>query len=141
LRDKIDPAHDLTFFCFLLGFRVIEFRRDTEEDEVDLSRDGRGSSAGAISGEDGVERLDLARSEELELTGRDFVGEASPDASPKKKNFFEPRGVRGAGLSFPASSLRKGTELRLWGPLATSSAPSSSIVKTSPAVLGRDPLF
>jgi hypothetical protein len=45
LRPRIDPAHVLTRFCFLLGFREMEERR-----ELVGSIDGRGSSAAGSSG-------------------------------------------------------------------------------------------
>lgn len=81
MRDKIDPAHDLTFFCFLLGFLVRDgLRGTTGSSSVELT----GTSDEGWSGEDGSDILDALRdfSEEAELTGRDRVGDDSPaDAS------------------------------------------------------------
>lgn len=73
-RDRIDPAHNLTLFCFLLGFLDIEDRL-----EIVGSIVGRGTS-GAISGDEGAVSAFLdSLAEDAELVGRDF-GDDSPEA-------------------------------------------------------------
>lgn len=97
LRDSIDPAHDLTLFCFLLGFLVIDgFRVGTGSSSIGAICKFNGGESDC----DGADRFETLRdlSEDAELTGRDLVGDDSPpDGScPKKKYFLgKSRGVEG----------------------------------------------
>jgi len=69
----MDPAHDLTFFLFLLGFRDIEDL--LELGSVDLT----GISAATRSGEAGAVSTFLdSFADDAALVGRDF-GDDSPE--------------------------------------------------------------
>jgi len=114
LRDSIDPAHDLTFFCFLLGFLVIDGLRVGTGSS---STEAIGILEGGESGGDGADRFDALRdlSEDAALTGRDLVGDDSPpDVScPKKKYFLgRSRGVEGASTVLADSSGVNSSEFR-----------------------------
>jgi hypothetical protein len=71
LRDRIDPAQDLTFFCFLLGFLVIEVLRVT----LGIPSIGSASLCAGSSflGGEAAEPLDfsLVFSDDEALTGLD----------------------------------------------------------------------
>lgn len=110
-RDRIDPAHNLTFFCFLLGFRDIEDRL-----EIVGSIVGNGTS-GVISGDEGAVSAFLdSLAEDAELVGLDF-GDDSPEAIswPKKDHFFADLGVLGVDVVAVLTSESNGNELRLLG--------------------------
>lgn len=141
LRDSIDPAHDLTFFCFLLGFLV-----------MDGLRNGTGSSSvGAIgtvdsghSGDDGVDMFDtlLDFSDDAALTGRDLVGDDSPPkvSCPKKKYFLgRSLGVEGVSTALADSSEAISSDFRRCRPSFSLPRHKLSVLpsKTAPAVFGR----
>jgi hypothetical protein len=141
LRDSIDPAHDLTFFCFLLGFLVIDgFRVGTGSS----STQAIGTFDGGESGGDGADRFDALRdlSEDAALTGRDLVGDDSPpDVScPKKKYFLgRSRGVEGVSAVLTNSPGGNSSEFRRCAagrPLSIRKL-SVLLLRTAPAVFGR----
>ena len=85
-------------------------------------------------------------SDELELTGRERIGELVPTngSRPKKDHLFgvlDGLGVDGLVRSGAGSDIRSGIELRRLGEFPV---PSSALMlcvrsSTAPAVLGRDP--
>jgi hypothetical protein len=86
--DKIEPAHDLTFFCFFPDFLEMDDRR-----ELEGSIDGMWTSIMLIFGLGGPDvcgAISGDLSTEVELTGRERLGEELPDAVswPKKLHFF-----------------------------------------------------
>ena len=105
-RESIDPAHDLTFFCFLLCFLVMDgFRADIGSS----STEAIGTCEGGVSGGEGTNIFDalLDLSDDEALTGRDLVGDDSPPdkSCPKKKYFLgKSRGVEGASVVLAESS-------------------------------------
>jgi hypothetical protein len=110
LRDKIDPAHDLTFFCFLLGFLLMDgLRAGAGSSSIELT----GTFDGGDSGGDGADRFEALRdlSDDAALTGRDLVGDDSPAevSCPKKKYFL-------------GRSLGEGTSTILTGSLEVNSS-------------------
>lgn len=107
LRDKIEPAHDLTFFCFLLDFLDIEDLR-----ELDASVDCIGTSEERRSGDNGVVSAFLSLTELEADAGLDF-GDESPDfVSPKKVHFLADLGVDGGMLEAVALSMSSGRDPR-----------------------------
>jgi hypothetical protein len=91
LRERIDPAHDRTFFCFLLGFLDIE-----DLLELESSVDWIGVSGEISSGNEGL----------------DF-GDDSPDfVSPKKVHFLADLGVDGEMREAVALSISSGNDPR-----------------------------
>lgn len=107
LRDRIDPAHDLTFFCFLLGFLDIE-----DLLELDGSVDCIGASGETRSGDDGAVSAFFSLTELEADAGLDF-GEESPDfVSPKKVHFLADLGVDGAMIEDVALSISSGKDPR-----------------------------
>lgn len=111
----MEPAHDRTLFCFLLGFFV-------KEDllEVEGSMDCMGIVEDKRSGVGGADSTDFrlgSFSEDAALVGRD-LGEVSPEPGswPKKAHFFAERGVEGAEVALAtAASKSNGIELRRLG--------------------------
>jgi hypothetical protein len=85
LRDNIDPAHDLTFFCFflVLGFLDIDDRRD-EGCSIELMGIS-GVAVWFVAGA-GANIGCLVSFGEVALEGRDRLGEDSPDAVSWLKN-------------------------------------------------------
>lgn len=141
LRDSIDPAHDLTFFCFLLGFLVIDsFRVGTGSSSIELT----GTFEGGESGGDDADGFEALRdlSEDAALTGRDLVGDDSPpDGScPKKKYFLgRSRGVEGASTVLANSSVVGSSEFLRCGDGRPLSRRKLSLLlpRIAPAVFGR----
>ena len=136
LRDKIEPAHDFTFFCFflLLGFLDIDDLRD-EGCSIEVMRtSGVTTWHVADVGADSFGSLD-----ETALDGRDRLGDDSPDAVswPKNPHFLAGNlglvGVVGiASLSSGLELLRRGLG-RFSGVGDFSRVPSN----LGPALLGR----
>jgi hypothetical protein len=110
LRERIEPAQDLTFFCFLLGFLDIEDLLD-----VDASIDGMSTSCATISGDDGAVSSFLDSFPEDALVGRDFGDDSPEPVGPKNDHFFADRGVDGVGLEAAATSESRGRDERLLG--------------------------
>lgn len=134
LRDRIEPAHDLTLFCFLPVFLLdIEDRL-----EIDGSIVGKVTS-GLISGDEGaVSAFFDSFAEDDELVGLD-LGEDSPDVVswPKKDHFFADLGVEGVDAA-AATSESNGRELRRFG---NGSVAFASSIKVGSAVRGRASLI
>jgi hypothetical protein len=106
LRDRIDPAHERTFFCFLLGFL------DTEDLLEDGSVDGIGMSGEARPGDDAAVSVFFSFVELEADAGLDF-GDDSPDfVSPKKVHFLADLGVEGASIEAAAFSISRGRDPR-----------------------------
>ena len=141
LRDSIEPAHDLTFFCFLLGFLVIDgFRVGTGSSSIEAI----GTFDGGESGGDGADRFEALRdlSEDAALTGRDLVGDDSPpDGScPKKKYFLgTSRGVEAASAVLADSSGASSNDFLRCGANRPPSRRKLSVLlpRIAPAVFGR----
>lgn len=106
LRDRIDPAHVRTFFCFLLGFL------DMEDLLEDCSVDGIGMSGEARPGEDAAVSVFFSFIE-LEADAGLDLGDDSPDfGSPKKVHFLADLGVDGATIEAVALSISRGRDPR-----------------------------
>jgi hypothetical protein len=106
LRDRIDPAHERTFFCFLLGFLDIEGLLEH------CSVDGIGMLGEARSGEDAAVSV-LFSFIELEADAGLDLGDESPDfGSPKKVHFLADLGVEGATREAAALSISRGRDPR-----------------------------
>ena len=106
LRDRIEPAHERTFFCFLLGFL------DMEDLLEDCSVDGIGMSGEARPGEDAAVSVFFSFVE-LEADAGLDLGEDSPDfGSPKNVHFLADLGVEGATTEAVALSISKGSDPR-----------------------------
>lgn len=133
-RERIDPAQDLTLFCFLLDFLDIEDRLETVG-----SIDGKGTSSVA-SGELGAVSIFFDSLVDDELVGLDF-GDESPEviSCPKNDHFFADLGVLGAEGEARDTSERRGNELRLLGIGRLSFDPSKS--RPGSAVRGRGSLI
>lgn len=142
LRDKMDPAHVLTFFCFLVRFLHGGFCPPSSStcclsEESDTWLAGHAEIAVAVS---------FCDSAELTLTGRERVGEAATKGSkPKKDHFlldFVGLGVAGAMAAVrPAGGMepRKGIDPLLLGEGRDCSCSSVCVrSRIAPAVLGRD---
>jgi hypothetical protein len=130
LRERIEPAQDLTFFCFLLGFLDIE-----DLLEVHGSIDSISTSCATISGDDGAVSSFLDSFPEDALVGRDFGDDSPEPVGPKNDHFFADRGVDGVGLEAAATSESRGRDERLLG--VGSSALDTSWSKIGSAVRGR----
>jgi hypothetical protein len=88
LRDKIDPAHDFTFFCFFLelGFLDVDNLRDAGSSIESIGM--LAVSAWLVGTESAIE---VALSwNEAALEGRDRIGEDSRDnvSWPKNPHFL-----------------------------------------------------
>lgn len=127
LRERIEPAHDVTFFLFLLGFLDIDDRLEQG------SLDGTGMSCCVSSGV-GRDASGFSFAEEAALVGRDF-GDDSPEAFswPKNDHFFADLGVDGVDSVESLESW--GSEPRRLG--VWSGVLISSLSKKGSAVRGR----
>jgi len=106
LRDRIDPAHERTFFCFLLGFLDIEDLLETG------SVDGIGMSGETMPGDDSAVSVFFSFVE-LEADAGLDRGDESPDfGSPKKVHFLADLGVDGATIEAVPLSISKGRDPR-----------------------------
>ena len=125
LRDRIEPAHERTFFCFLLGFRVTEGLL-----ELHGSVDWIGTSGKTRPGDD--ESVSAFFSfVELEADAGLDLGEDSPDfVSPKKVHFLADRGVEGRIAEAVALSISNGNDPRRF-------RKSGALEPSLSAVLGR----
>ena len=88
-RDKIEPAHDFTFFCFffLLGFLDID---DLREEGCSIEVMGASGVISSVVGAGaGAGAACLGSLDEATLDGRDRFGEESPElpSCPKKPHF------------------------------------------------------
>jgi hypothetical protein len=130
LRVKIDPAHALTFFCFLLFFTLCVFLRDTSETGLDTC-----SSDKLVA----LPRRESLR-DELVLSRHWSLGDAAPmnGSRPKNDHLFgvfvglgEELSEAGLGME-----LRTGIELRRRGEAGICSIVLSVLSRIAPAVLG-----
>lgn len=136
LRDKIEPAHDFTFFCFffVLGFLDIDDLRE-EGCSIEVIRTlGVTTSLVASTGAGCLGSLD-----EAALDGRDRFGEDSPElvSWPKKPHFLA--GNLGLVGVVGIASFSKGLELLRRGLSRFSGVGDFSRVPSNlgPALLGR----
>jgi hypothetical protein len=130
--DKIEPAHDLTFFCFLPDFLETDDLR-----ELEGSIEGIGGSAISVVAPRGVGIVGKASVSfsDIEETGRERFGDWSPadESFPKNDHFF--LGLLGV-LVLMSSNI--GTEPRLFGQCSSSiiRGDSLGVSRIDPAVLG-----
>ena len=131
MRERIEPAHERTFFGFLLGFLV------NEEDRLEWVRsvDRIKQSGSGVEGVGSTAFCLVSFSEDAALVGRDF-GELSPEifSWPKKDHLLSDRGVDGVVPDIAAASMSRGIELRLLG---ASGVEEISWCMNGSAVLGR----
>lgn len=147
LRPRIEPAHDLTFFCFLLGLREID---DLLEPGCSVDWIGVSDISAGIACDSATVGFFDSLLEDEALVGRDF-GDDSPEcaSTPKNDHFFIDLGVVGEGKPAAAASDSRGREPRrlgagVSGDIDRSRSRIGSAVRgrvSDPLLLGARPLF